>query len=259
MTWLLVFAAWLAVMFVWLKVSALSVLPMPLLSAAVAALAVGAVLGPLAAVMIALWAWRVPALVRVMRDASLQRKRRKEAYLLIVLVANGVAVDKPIWTTMRDAMAKLPPTIGAEVRLIVATSRVRADYDPAEALRQLGERWGVAELVILGQIAQVSTDTLGSGAIGAFNDLLRQVQARSEREVELRKGLTSLTITGVAMLGIFVLVLLGMLAFTSTRTMLVDSGLGHVVAGVAFLFVVGGLYLAETVWRRQERAANAAI
>lgn len=259
MTWLLVFAAWLAVMIVWLRLPALQMLPMPLISAALAAFAVGVTLGPLAAVVISLWAWRIPALLKIVRDMALQRKRRAEAYQLIVLVANGVGVDKPVWTTMRDGMAKLPPMIGAEVRLIVATSRVRADYDPAVALKQLGERWGVSELVVLGEISNVATNSLGSGTIDAFNDLMLRVRARSEREVELRKGLTSLTITGVAMLGIFLLVLLGMLLSPGTRQMLLASTLGYVVAGAAFVFVVGGLYLAERVWKRQERAANAAI
>ena len=259
MTWPIVFLAWFAVMVIWLRVPAFDLLPMPLLTAAAVALPVSIVLGPLAGVMLALWAWRIPGLVRSLRDASLQRRRRKEAYQLIVLVANGVAVDKLIWTTMRDAVEKLPPMIGSEVKLIVATSRVRMDYDPAAALQQLGVRWNVPELVILGQVAKTATDTLGSGAISAFDDLMRQVQKRTARETELRKGLTSLSVTGVAMFGIFSLVLFGMLMVASTRTMLTATGLGHIVVGAAFLFAVGGLYLAEAVWRRQERAANAAI
>lgn len=259
MTWLVVFLAWLVVLIIWLRVPVLASLPMPLLSAAAMALPVALLFGPLAGVMIGLWAWRIPGLMRTFRDMKLQQKRRKEAYLLIVLIASGVSVDKPIWAIMRDARAKLPPMIGAEVRLIVATSRVRIDYDPAKALQQLGERWQVPELVILGQIARIATNTLGSGVTSAFNDLMEQVQARSDRETELRKGLTGLTMTGVAMLGIFALVLLGMLAVPSTREMLVATGLGHVVAGASAMFLVGGLYLAEKVWRRQERAASAAL
>lgn len=259
MIWLIVFVAWLAVMLIWLRFPVLKALPMPLLSAAIFALPVAFVLGPLAAIMIALWAWRVPGLIRMVRDAGMQRSRRREVYQLIVLIANGVAVDKPIWTTMRDAVNKLPPMIGAQVKLIVATSRVRANYDPAIALQQLGKKWDVSELVILGQIAKTATDTIGSGAVSAFNDLMRQVQARSERETELRKGLTSLTVTGVAMFAIFMLVIVGMLMVPSTRTMLTATTLGHVVSGAAFLFAVGGLYLAERVWRRQEKVANAAI
>jgi len=232
---------------------------MPLVSVAVLGLPVLAAFGPLAAVMIALWAWRVPTLLGSLRATRLMRQRRQEAYLLIVLVGSGVSVDKPVWSIMRDVLPKLPRMIGQEVRLIVTASRARMDYDPAVAIQQLGERWHLPELIAMGQVAKVATETLGSGTADAFEDLKKKIQARARRDTELRKGLVELTVAGAAMLGVFLLVLFGMLAVPSTRTMLLSPGIGRIVSGVAFLFLAWGLYLTEQVWRRQEAAANAAL
>lgn len=259
MIWLLVFGGWFVAVLIWMRVPVLRALPMPAISSAAVGIPVAIFFGIFAGIVMAVWAWRLPSLMATFRDAVLQKRRRQQTYTLIVLLANGVAVNRPVWSVMRDSVPKMPRMIGVEVRRIVAASRVRPGYTAATGLESLGVRWNVPELVVAGHIAEVATNVDSPGAAKAYQSLMTQLQARSKRFTEIRKSVSEFSTGAIILAVILGIVFLAIPAVPIARTFYMQTATGHIVFGIASVFIAGGLSMAERVWRRQEQVAGAAV
>lgn len=259
MIWLLVFGGWFVAVLIWMRVPVLRALPMPAISSAAVGIPVAIFFGIFAGSVMAVWAWRLPSLMATFRDSVLQKMRRQQTYTLIVLLANGVTVGRPVWSVMRDSAPKLPRLIGVEVRKIVAASRVRPGYTAATGLESLGMRWNVPELVVAGQIAAVATNVDSPGAAKAYQSLMIQLQARTKRFTEMRKRVSEFSSGVIILAAILGVVFLAILAVPMARAFYLQTPTGHIVAGIASIFISAALSMAERVWRRQEQIAGAAV
>lgn len=259
MIWVFIFLAWLVVAMLLVRYPLAGGALAPLLSAVLVGVGVTAVFGLFAGAVWGLWAWRLPRLWSEYQVGRLQDRRRAETHLLLVVLTNGVGSGKPVWTTLRDGIPRLPAVIRAEIETIVAASHTRVGYTPALGLEALGQRWHLNELEIAGRIARVSEEVVGAQASQAFGQLLDALEDRAARAAAIRKGTTQTRMTAAIFITILVASMVAVAVVPVGASFYVGHFIGQMVMGVASLLAIGGLSVVEGVWRRQEAAGSATV